>query len=139
MRIETELRNAIKSAERHQPSRMSWQDKQKLLNAAISALIKTARGNRIPLYQKQITSLENALTGVRKDLRKKYGLRIDGKGFALANGDSADSIRRFKRAGGKYPVDEKPNWTTDQVVAELVAAEPKAMHKILAKYGIVWR
>lgn len=139
MRIETELRNAIKSAEKHQPSQMDWQKKKELVSKAIAELAASSRGKRITVITKRIKVLSDELSALRKELCRKFGVRESGVELAIADCGGVAGIKRFKAAGGKYPVEEKPNWTTDQVIAELVCAEPKAMDRILAKYGIVWK
>lgn len=138
MRIETELRSAIKSAEKHQPQNQDWQRREKTEAEAIAEFKRTHQVAKASIARlvKESKAAADLAARLRKELCRRYGLRECGTRLATC-GDKGGRAR-FIKAGGRLPKERK-HWTTDQVIAELVAADPKDGDKILRKYGINWK
>lgn len=129
MKIDTDLRLAIKAAERAQP-RNDWQARHKSETEAIQALIAK------PKYS---TSIKKALADVKRG--KAILERANEVITALGISRDLDRIYdgdKFRKAGGilKSKIEE---WKSDEVMKELLAAPDKDRAKILLKYGINWK
>ncbi len=140
MKIDHDLRQAIKAAHKHQAP-LSESQKQKIRAEAVATWF-----NARPSLKKQVYSLlkkakahydayNTADDQIRK-LLENTGLQrsMDEPKIYL------DHYRqdRFTRAGGDVSKIEHSEWQVDEVIAELAAADPKDAAKILAKYGIRW-
>ncbi len=139
MKIDSDLRLAIRSAEKAQPQRNDWEAKRKAEAQAILAFFK-----RFPAKaRKAIKLAEDALKAeaMERELRSKlceqFGLKHNEQQFQFSNcGRNKDA---FVKAGGHLPEQTAgQRWTFDAVMAELVAADPKQLKVILKKYNIRW-
>lgn len=139
MKIDSDLRAAIRSAEKAQPYNMGYDEKNCQEKAAITEFFK-----RCPAKAAKIDALINKEQKAYKEYEacrtaicKQYGLRSKGVGqVEFASCDNAKAA--FKRAGGKLNENSFQRWKFDFVVAELAGADTKTGAKILAKYGIKW-
>lgn len=142
MKIDQDLRAAIRSAEKVQPNSNvdKWQLREEAAAEAIADFLK-----RYPSKAKKVHALVAAMRKAAKaqkvaeeSLCEQFGLRhYDNKlQFARCGAGSG----AFEKAGGKVPppVVKGEPWKYDRVMAELAAAEPKQLKAILKKYGINW-
>jgi|LakMenEpi03Aug12_release.lakeMendotaPanAssembly.Ray.scaffolds.fasta_scaffold191833_3 hypothetical protein len=137
MKIDQDLRAAIRSAEKAQPS-TDYSVREKVNQECIDAFLK-----RFPAKAKAVNKLIAdelkaiaAVAAARKLLCEKFGLRhYDGK-IQFAN--CGEGKGAFVKAGGKLPSAKAERWKFDVVMAELAAADAKDCRKILSKYGIKW-
>ncbi len=136
MKIDTDLRLAIKSAEKSQPQD-DWKMREESAKKAIADLFKRkpsiARDAK-SLVQKSMKAYAVHEASV-KSLCEKYGLRKDGDGFLFSNCSGGEG--RFEKIGGKVPAKSK-RWTFDAVMRELATATPKEGAAILKRLGINW-
>lgn len=140
MKIDQDLRAAIRSAEKAQPDVSNYEIRERAKTRAIEDFLK-----RCPSKAKHVAGLvasiqkgEKMASDASKELCAKFGLRrYDNKLQFSRCGDGGDA---FVKAGGKLPPDRVPGekWKFDHVIAELAAAEPKDLKRILKKYGINW-
>lgn len=139
MKIDTDLRAAIRSAEKCHPFNQDYEAKRAMEAKAIEEFFK-----RCPAKGKLARKLaENALKAeaderqFRRMLCERFGLRhCDGR-FRFA--DCGGGQGAFIKAGGRLPTKAAARWTFDAVMAELAAAEPKQLKAILKKYNINWQ
>ncbi len=146
MKIDTDLRAAIRSAERCQPS-SDHQKKRDADRAAIADLLNRCpkkKSKIIALIQKEIDA-DAAAKKAREDLCKQFGLRHyshGGENIRLEELEFSNCGKggtAFVNAGGKLPPMGIRRWNFDEVMSELAAAEPKRLQPILKKYGINWK
>lgn len=127
MKIDSDLRAAIRSAEKSQPD-IDWQRRSALNRDAAKELVEKGR---------HATRFANAVVMMKKaeELNRQANLVFDSIGvndeFRIINEDA------FAKAGGKYPMPMK-RWKYDHAIAELAKANPKEAKAILKKYGILW-
>jgi hypothetical protein len=128
MKIDTDLRQAVRSACNAQP-REDW----------------THRGAKTKLAIEQCLILpkhyKRAVQMMKLQEKAKADLVVAEKFFnALGIAGSLSHIQNettFKRNGGVVPKDVTP-WRYDDVMKELAAATPKNRNAILKRYGINW-
>lgn len=138
MKIDTDLRLAIKSAEKAQPQD-DWRTRETANKAAIADLFKrkpaigVAAKKLVEKSQKAYTAYEAA----NKALCEQFGLRKDSDGFTFSNCD--DGHKRFAKIGGKVPSQTTRRWSFDAVMRELATATPKEGAAILKRLGINWQ
>lgn len=145
MKIDTDLRAAIRSAEKCQPSSDSSK-KRDMDRACIAEFL-----NRFPKKKDKIRALiqreidaDVASSKARGDLCKQFGLRHYSHGGeiqieSLEFANCGKGAGAFEKAGGKLPPIGVRRWAFDAVMAELAAADPKQAVVILKKYGINWK
>lgn len=142
MKIDTDLRLAIKSAEKSQPD-SNWVIRQKAEKDAINEWF-----TRKPAAKKLAMNLLNEVDASYKKiedanlrLRKKLGLRIDNrdkKTFELVSSEIDGDSTYFVKAGGKLPTTPAPKWRYDNIMTKLTKATPKEGAEILKILGINW-
>lgn len=130
MKIDTDLRLAIKSAAASQPSN-NWQTQRQAHRDVIQALF-----NRKP-------SLRLESMNAKEKIRKSHKLDEEARAFYNSIGirsdlDDIHDSAKFIAAGGKLPASSKCRWSYDAVMTEIAAAEPNGLKGILKKYGINW-
>ena len=128
MKIDTDLRNAIRSAHKAQPDE-DWQTQAKAERQAVEALAAK------PKYAA-------AIKAARAKLKKAEKINEEASAIFKTLGIS-DQLHRihndeaFAKAGGRRPL-SKDRWNFDEVMASLAKATPKEGAAILAKLGIKW-
>lgn len=129
MKIDQDLRQAIKSAERVQTKNLNWVEKRNAEKRAVADLFA-----RKPALAKKINK---AIAAVKKAeaARKVASEVIHAAGLSCSDLQITDK-ELFRKAGGQLAGGQA--WTSDQAIAELAAASPKDAPAILAKYGIKW-
>lgn len=131
MKIDQDLRAAIRSATKSQPD--SFEVRQAAETQAINDLFK-----KKPFLQtrfERARSLRQQSTKLRVEAEKleaSIGVYQCGTRLRIA-GTTA-----FVRNGGRKKNTCGP-WKFDEAMAELAAAEPKQLTAILKKYGINWK
>lgn len=137
MKIDTDLRLAIKSAEKAQPS-IGWQDREKNNKASIAGFLKDhpAAKKDIERLSAIIKKSQAAEKNAHEAMCKRYGLRSDGAQIEFANCGSGQGA--FTKAGGQI-IRPEERWSFDSVMRQLVIATPKEGAAILKKLGINWQ
>jgi hypothetical protein len=141
MKIDADLRAAIKAAEKAQP-RDSWSERQKAADAAIHAFLKKRPSlkKKICLLLQSRASLQLALEEKTADLNKvlwPLGLTANNTKVCESFLNDDDDAERFVKAGGVLPkIPER--WKSDVLIAKLAAADPKHRGSILKEHGINW-
>lgn len=140
MKIDTDLRLAIKAAEKAQTKPDYWKQeaqKRKDITAALKkkpALYKKAMG-----CVRRIIHAEKLEAAASKTLCDELGLRLNdrvAKDFNFAN--CGDGQGRFEKAVAKLSFAKTTNWRADHVLARIAAATPKEGAKIIKELGINW-
>lgn len=131
MKIDQDLRAAIRSADKAQPD--NHDVRSNIQQAAVEELFKRKpstkqaweRAKRLRQTASDFGSRANAIESALgiSFYCSKFNVR-DEEAFAKAGGN-------MKPAGKR--------WKFDAVMAELAAAEPKQLTAILKKYGINWK
>jgi len=140
MKIDTDLRLAIKSAEKAQPDN-SWEQREKLQRALIAELL-----NSKPQIKKSANRLAATARAAYKKyieagaaLCKEYGLQYKREGativFELAS--CGDGQEAYQKLGGKV-AERKAKWSFNDVMTKLAAATPSDGAKIIKSLGINW-
>ena len=138
MKIDTDLRLTIRSAEKAQPAD-DWQARAKRDDDAIAAFLAShpAKAKKIHALIAVEKNAEAKAAAARKEICKQFGLRGSGNKLEFSRcGDGKDA---FVKAGGKLPSTAGRRWKFDEVIAELAKAEGKQATAILKKYGINWK
>lgn len=130
MKIDTDLRLAIRSAEKAQ-SQDNWETKSAHRKESIAALL------RLPKHaaKYKIACKQLQTSAKIRGLAAKF---FDDLGINTAL-DHIHNDDRFAAAGGKMLPKKNVRWSFDIIMAQLVQAEPKEGAKILAKLGIKWK
>ena len=139
MKIDQDLRAAIRSAEKAQPQAASWEVKEQANKAAIADFLKRfpAKAKKVHSLVASIKKAEAAEAAARAALCDQFGLRHYNNAIEFSK--CGDGSAQFEKAGGKMPTAIKGlPWKFDAVVAELAAALPNQKKAILKKYGINW-
>lgn len=140
MKIDTDLRLTIRSAEKAQPSD-DWQAQARQQHEAIADLFKRkpALAKRAEHLRASADAHEKAASAAREALCKEFGLQrndsYDPKFQFSRCGDGRD---QFVKKGGVIPA-KFTRWKFDDVIAELAKADGKQAAAILKKYGINWK
>lgn len=129
MKIDQDLRVAIRAAAKNQPAR-DYAAERAFEQAEIQRVVTATplRKRLHILHQKRIANAKRILHQAESfysDLGLSYELRNiyhDGK---------------FKAAGGKQPP-EHSTWRAEKLIAQLTAASPAEGRTLLKKYGINW-
>lgn len=141
MKIDQDIRAAIRSAEKVQANNDTWEVREKNQKKSISDFFAAypVKAKRARQLAATITRTAKVLEDARKELCNSFGLReATEHGRQVFTFASCDSTRKnFEKAGGKV-VRKSERWKFDAVMAELAAAEPKNLKAILKKYGINW-
>lgn len=134
MKIDSDLRIAIRAAEKAQPHE-NWDLKQARNKAAVAALIaaKPAVAAGLKSAQRRLTQIKKLNAKVQEFLNLA-GLRLYGD-EPVTIGDEA----AFVKAGGKLPGQGSKRWKFDAVMAELANANEKQGEAILKRIGINWK
>ena len=141
MKIDQDIRAAIRSAEKLQADTDSWEVRQTNEQKSIRDFFAAypAKAKRAKTLATTIRRAAKTLEDARGELCESFGLREmreKGKdGFTYASCDS--ERKKFEKAGGKV-VRRSERWKFDAVMAELAAATPDKLKPILKKYGINW-
>lgn len=132
MIITTDLRAAIRSAEKKQPNRhgTNWELREKQKAEAFAKLTQSKKHKRVYAQAMVLRKESDRLAQKAGGVFTSIGLSFDGSKIY-------DDVK-FVAAGGVLPPTEKKPWTYDTVMAELAAADPKQGKAILKKYGINW-
>ncbi len=132
MIIPTDLRLAIKSAERAQNIDPDYEQRRKARRASIEALFKRkpAIARRIKHARKQITEA----TAIIEKAQKVF----DQIGLYAHRPDDFRNEDTFVAAGGILPNPPDRAWKFDEVMKELAGASAKEGAAILKRIGINW-
>lgn len=132
MIITTDMRAAIRSAEKKQPNRYgtNWELREKQNASALADLTQSKKHKTAYAKAMELRRESDRLAQKAGDVFVSMGLNFDGSKIY-------DEIK-FVAAGGVLPAEEKKPWKFDTVMAELAAADPKQGKAILKKYGINW-
>jgi hypothetical protein len=138
MKIDTDLRLTIRSAEKAQPAD-DWQVRAKRDDEAIAAFLAShpAKAKKIQTLIATARKAEAQKDAAHKELCEAFGLKHYNNKLEFSRcGDGKDL---FVKAGGKLPSATGRRWKFDEVIAELAKAEGKQATAILKKYGINWK
>lgn len=128
MKIDSDLRLAIRASERCQPT-STWEQKNKDRQAAIKKVVGNPKhAPKIKAAKARIKRL-NAAIARAESVMHELGLTAD-----------LDRIRDdalFYKAGGRI-IPSLPKWTYDAVMKELAEATPAEGAKILKRLKIRW-
>lgn len=130
MKIDQDLRIAIRSAERCQPD-FGYRDQLGAEKVAISNLIKAR-----PVVGSQVRRATRRLAVAAKS--QEIARKILGDFGLRDGGERIWDEDKFVKAGGKLPGPQQKRWKFDCVMKELAAADPKQARSILKRYGINW-
>ena len=138
MKIDTDLRLTIRSAEKAQPSD-DWSVRQKREEEAIAAFMSShpSKSRKIKALIKEEDEAEKRAQKARESLCELFGLRSNDQNI-LSFSRCDNNQAAFIKAGGKIPTAGK-RWKYDEVIAELAKAEGKQATAILKKYGLNWK
>ena len=138
MKIDQDLRIAIRSAEKAQPS-TDWSVRDAQNQKCIEEFMqrRPAKAAEINRHVLTIAKAEAAEKKARAALCEGFGLRHDGTKLSFSNCGGGSVA--FLKAGGKLPPTQGRRWAFDTVMAELAAADAKQATAILKKYGINWK
>lgn len=131
MKIEADLRIAIRSAEKAQPCRDNWTERREAKKKSIADLLK-----KKPKLAKQIAMADkmgrraDAMLEVSKEPYERIGINRQLN-------DIFDE-EKFIKSGGVLSGPMASRWKADSVIAELLAADKSQQKTILKKYGIKW-
>lgn len=130
MKIDSDLRAAIRCAEKSQPDNHTIRAKAR--EEALANFFKQhpAKSRRIASAA-SMRKEAKALNEKACDIEAEMGLRGWNGAVEIANDD------KFVKSGGKLKANGRA-WKFDEVMSELAAAEPKQLKPILKKYGINW-
>lgn len=131
MKIDADLRIAIRSAEKAQPSRDTWLERRNANKKAIAGFLKTH-----PRAAKDIKAADDMFKRAQA-LRDRAGEVYDRLGIRSCQSEFSND-EKFVKAGGKLPGPINGRWKADAVIAELMAAAPNQRAAILKKYNIRW-
>lgn len=139
MKIDTDLRLAIKAAEKAQPQD-GYDARNKREQDAVIKFFAAypEKAKRARLLSKQAAAAYARYQAADEAICKEFGLRRMGgsqSGFQL--GGCGASPNRFVKAGGKLPT-RQVRWSADNVMAQIAAATPKEGAKIIKSLGINW-
>lgn len=136
MKIDTDLRLAIKAAEKAQKqnSRSTWNDRQEQERKNIARFVRdnAAKGRLAGSLAKRYKDVSETLNAIHTDLGA-MGLAVNSNGLYL------NDRERFIKAGGTGPIEEAKPWVAEYVMAEIAKATPKEAAKILIRIGINWQ
>jgi hypothetical protein len=134
MKIDHDLRCAIRSAEKVQRNKDSYQERALRTKQAIATLMKSkpAIAKKIAKARAETARLSAELTR-QTAVIESFGLRAQGHDGELWLSDDA----KFTAAGGVL-LQSPTVWGADRVIAELASADAKQGAKILARIGIQW-
>lgn len=133
MIVTSDLRAAIRSAEKVQPNRhgTDWELKRLRIKRAISAVISK------PGIKEKVDEAVKK-TEAAEQLNREAGEVFNSLGVSNKL-DQIYNDEKFIAAGGILPAGDAKPWKFDAVVAQLAAAKTeKEGVKILARYGIIW-
>lgn len=131
MKVDADLRCAIKSADRAQPQTENWEARAR------------ENKNRIDDLLKRKPSIASALRAAQCILKQVERLRERANELLFPTGICSDGVNirdedKFIAAGGKAPTPRHRRWKADAVIAELLAAAPRKRKAILKRYNIHW-
>lgn len=131
MKIDTDLRLAIRSAYNAQHKDSTRVPEWRVNRDAAEAFLKSPRGRSI---KRKADRLEIQITKLR--LTQVALFKSAGLGSC---GDRVDDKAAFKKAGGSIPPDGPGLWKFDVVMAEIAAATTEAGQAIIKRLGINWK
>ncbi len=136
MKIDTDLRLAIHAAERSQRNSgvSAYQERYDQLNASVATFSEGCHGPMLRRTLREIDEHGRRLTLLHGRLGK-LGLQVHHHG-AKTNLAVSDE-RRYVKAGGVIPP-VRGVWRAADVMAELLAADPRQRDAILRRHGIDW-
>ncbi len=138
MKVDSDLRAAIRAAEKAQPE-ITWETREKAEREAIQDLF-----NRIPKHKRKAQALVNSINRHRKELDSCHSKLRDLFGIQLHDGKlqlhrREEYLSNFEKAGGNLKFNEpKRRWRSESIIAELAAAKPAEAKAILKRIGIIW-
>jgi hypothetical protein len=131
MKIDTDLRLAIRSAYNAQHKDTTRIPEWRASHDAAEAFLKSPRGRSIRQKTDRLGAQIQKLRVAQIALFKSAGLS--------SCGDRIDDKAAFKKAGGSVPPDGPALWKFDAVMAEIAAATPEAGQAIIKRLGINWK
>src|SRR5262245_19658500 len=135
MKIDSDLRIAIKSAEKAQNRDSGAEERAK--KEAVSSFLKsgTTQAKMVLKAHSNYKAAMAKCTESRKAV-EKLGLRFDSESVTLDYGSSSQDTFE-KKTKTKIKHHQGP-WRADRVILELLSADPNEGNAILKKYGIKW-
>jgi hypothetical protein len=133
MKIDSDLRAAIKAAEKFQP-RDSHEKRTERRSKALKAFYaKSPKAGGIRRAAK-LFAQASELNAEAYALIKDTGLYHYNSGRSLEINDE-DAFEKFSG----IPIERPPGeWKAERVISELLATDPKDAAKMFKKYGINW-
>ena len=138
MKIDHDLRQAIKAASETQKSKNSYQVRTEAAEAFLKSNPKIA--DKLKRLRKITLDAREAALKAREpydELLAKIGLDECGGDDSYILGYSDEDQANFVKAGGVLSAGHP--WDYTRVMARLAAADPKDRDAILKEYGINWR
>lgn len=130
MKIDADLRAAVRSAEKAQP--YSHELERAAAKRAIDDLCKRKPAVMAALRSAALISKKiDALWVENRTLLNRIGINKDG--------DHITDEQAFVKIGGKLPGPREIRWRFDRVMADLAAADAKEAAAILKQCGINWK
>lgn len=129
MKIDQDLRVAIRAAANNQPRR-DYSKERDFEKAEILRVVTS-----IPEWARAHKKHQARLKRAQKECAEaeKFYAHLG----VVASLTGIRDYQKFKLAGGKVPP-EHSTWKAEVVIAELTAATPKRGKELLKKYGINW-
>lgn len=139
MKIDTDLRLAIKAAANAQPQ-SDWRAEEDANRAAIADLFrrKPVIAATVRKLAARIKKAEQEEQEARQQLCEKFGLRTDGPDTFTFSQCGEGGKKTFQKAGGVLP-QKFVRWNYDTVMTELAKATPAEGAAILKRLGINWQ
>lgn len=129
MKIDTDLRIAIRSVLATQKESDSWSERRRKESSAIAALLKQ------PHISVKVRTAKRDLKRA-SDLNKKAGVFFDSIGLCRGANSIIDE-EKFIKSGGKFAHDPRPQ-RFEVVMARIAAASEADGRKIIKELGINW-
>ncbi len=131
MKIDTDLRLAIRSAYNAQHKDSTRIPDWRVNRDAAEAFLKSPHGRAIKQKTDRLDVQIEKLRIAKDALFKSVGLSFDGS--------HVNDKAIFKKAGGSIPPDGPALWKFDVVMAQIAAATPEAGQAIIKRLGINWK
>jgi hypothetical protein len=130
MKIDHDLRQAIKAACKKQPRQQSsWEIRERVWKEAMLTLPESVK-KTIAAKQKEIEKAKLTISKAQIVLTE-LGLNYSG--------ECIEDEEKFLKAGGKLVKPERnEHWTEETAIARIAAAAPTDGAAILKEYGIDW-
>lgn len=138
MKIDTDLRLAIKSACAAQPQKNDYQAREEAQQQSIQDFLKKfpKKAQRLQGLRKTAEDADQTAKEARAEMCQKFGLREYSAGWTYSS--CGGSKENFVKAGGVLPTKFPENWKYDAVMAQLASMTEKEGMALLKKLGINW-